>query len=218
MSAPTGLQALGLRAERGGRALFAPLHFQLPPGELLQLVGDNGSGKTTLLNVLAGLRSAYRGRLLWRGRPLRAQHSAYLAQLAYVGHATALLPALPVAENLRWLAALRGLDAKSGMAEALEWFGVAELRDVPCEALSAGQLRRVALTRLLFEPDAGLWLLDEPFALLDGGAAARLEALLRRHLARGGSVAMSAHAPRALSLSGDAVALRPQRAAAAPAP
>ena len=212
MRPPEGLQAVRLRAERRGRALFAPVDFYLAPGEALQIVGDNGAGKTTLLNVLAGLRSAYRGRLLWRGRALRPLEHAYVAQLAYVGHATALKPSLPVAENLRWLSALRGVDCRRELAAALEWFGVADVRDVPCEALSAGQLRRVALSRLALESAAGLWLLDEPFALLDAGAARRLEALLARHVDRGGSVIISAHAERPLPMGAGALALRPARA------
>ena len=209
MSAPDGLQAVRLRAERQGRALFAPLNFYLPPGRVLQIVGDNGSGKTTLLTVLAGLRSAYRGRLLWRQRPLRALRAAYTAQLAYIGHATALKPSLAVAENLRWLAALRGLYPGEGLTEALAWFGVSETRERPCGDLSAGQLRRVALSRLLLERDAVLWLLDEPFAMLDATAASQLEALIDRHVKRGGSVIMSAHSQRALPWAGDALRLRP---------
>ncbi len=215
MPAPEGLQAVHLRAERQFRALFAPLDFYLPPGQLLQLIGDNGSGKSTLLTVLAGLRTAYQGRLLWRGQPLSRLRHDYLAQLLFIGHNTALKPGLAVSENLRWLLALRGarLD-DAAVGDALEWFGMSASRKTVCAALSVGQRRRVALARLLLERDAKLWLLDEPFAMLDRGATRQLEALLARHVEQGGSVVMSAHTERRMDMPCEMALLRPPAASA----
>jgi heme exporter protein A len=59
--------------------------------------------------------------------------------------------------------------------------------------LSQGQRRRAALARLMLSAHAPLWLLDEPFAALDVGAARLTEALLARHVAAGGAVAYTTH-------------------------
>jgi heme exporter protein A len=65
---------------------------------------------------------------------------------------------------------------------------------LPTRFLSAGQKRRVLLSRLLLRP-ATLWVLDEPFAALDSAASEWLGQLLSRHLAGGGMALLSSHQP-----------------------
>ena len=57
------------------------------------------------------------------------------------------------------------------------------LADQAARLLSAGQRKRCALTRLLFQPEA-LWLLDEPYANLDADGLSLVDGLLREHKAR----------------------------------
>jgi len=66
--------------------------------------------------------------------------------------------------------------------------------DWPCRWLSAGQRRRLALTRLLVIP-APLWLLDEPFSALDDDNRVRLEQAIAVHRATGGRIALATHIP-----------------------
>ncbi|MGC5615034.1 ABC-F family ATP-binding cassette domain-containing protein [Georgenia sp. Z1491] len=47
------LRALGLRASRGPRELFADLDLTVSPGDVWGLAGANGAGKSTLLAILA---------------------------------------------------------------------------------------------------------------------------------------------------------------------
>ena len=61
--------------------------------------------------------------------------------------------------------------------------------------LSQGQRRRVALSRLALERDAGLWVLDEPFDSLDAEGIEAINGLLMEHLGRGGGVVMTSHVP-----------------------
>ena len=60
---------------------------------------------------------------------------------------------------------------------ALQRIGLLGFADHLVLQLSAGQKRRVALSRLLIEP-ASLWLLDEPFAALDAMTRERMQELL----------------------------------------
>jgi heme exporter protein A len=62
----------------------------------------------------------------------------------------------------------------------------------PVRRMSQGQRRRAALARL-FLSKAPLWLLDEPLAALDAGAAQVVEALIRERVAAGGSVVFTTH-------------------------
>jgi heme exporter protein A len=184
------LEARDLACLRGERAVFAGLSLALPPGAALVLSGANGAGKSTLLRILAGLLAPAEGAVLWQGEDIAAEPGAHARRLRYVSHQDALKPALSVAENLTFFAALGG----GAVAPALAAMGLAPLADLPARVLSSGQKRRLALARLALSP-AALWLLDEPTTGLDAASVARLGPLLAAHRAAGGIVVAATHIP-----------------------
>jgi heme exporter protein A len=179
---------------RGGRAVFAGLGFRVDAGGALVLAGPNGSGKSSLLRLMAGLARPAAGDLAWNGEDVAEDPAAHRSRVHYVGHLDAVKPALTVAENLGFWAALRGGSAGAGARAraALEAFGIPKLADVPGRYLSAGQRRRLNLARILAAP-APLWLLDEPKTALDNDAAGRVDAAVASHRGEGGMVVMSMH-------------------------
>lgn len=181
------LTAQGLACERDGRLLFADLSLQLAPGDLLQVTGPNGSGKTSLLRLLAGLMQPSAGQVLRAG-----QGTAQDPGLLWIGHAAGLKDLLSAEENLAWLSALHAPASRAAIGQALATVGLRGFEDVPCQALSAGQQRRVALARL-YLPGPALWILDEPFTALDQAAVAQLEAHLAGHCEQGGMVLLTTH-------------------------
>jgi heme exporter protein A len=193
-----------LAAFRGERLVFRDLDFAVPAGGALVLVGPNGSGKSTLLRVLAGLGRLAAGRLLWNGADLAEQPGV----VAYVGHQDALKPGLTVAENLGFYAALSSGSwtgpTEPGFPEGvgLAALSLSDLADVPARMLSAGQKRRLALSRLALTR-APLWLLDEPTLGIDTAAIDRFGVLLRDHRARGGIVVAATHVPLPMSDVGE---------------
>jgi heme exporter protein A len=191
------LIAENLACRRGERIVFSGMSFQLPVGGALVLTGANGSGKTSLLRILATLLPRAAGRLLWGTAPIEADIAEYRARLHYVGHQDAVKPGLTPRETLAFWAALRGLDSRRAplLADAaLAAFALAGVADWPCRWLSAGQRRRLALTRLLAVPTS-IWLLDEPTTTLDHDNQQRLEDAIAGHRARGGRVAVASHMP-----------------------
>jgi len=184
-------RGLRLACERGGRVVFARLDFALAAGEMLVLRGANGSGKSSLLRVMAGLTPLLTGDLRWGEDPIAGDRLAHHARCHYVGHQEALKPVLTVRENLQLWQRLRHGLATSADA-AMEQLAIGHLADLPARLLSAGQRRRLALSRLA-AISAPLWLLDEPATALDGDGAARLDSLLRNHLAGGGRAVLSSH-------------------------
>jgi len=158
------LSAHDIACERGGRTLFQGLSFTLAPGEALLVSGPNGAGKTSLLRQLAGLL------------PLAAGKAA-----------------LTVRENLAFWAEFLG-DGDSDLAGALAAFGLEPLADFPAGLLSAGQKRKLALSRLYAAPRP-VWLLDEPSVSLDVHTVTRLDAAIRDHLKKGGIAIVSTHVP-----------------------
>ena len=100
---------------------------------------------------------------------------------------------LTALENLRFWASFTGGKAEA----ALKAFGLAKLADRPARILSAGQKRRLALSRLALS-EAPLWLLDEPVTALDTEARASFVTLLKRHLGVGGLAIIATHEPLAI--------------------
>lgn len=200
------LSCTGLACSRGGRTLFSGLGFVLPGGRWLRVEGANGSGKTTLLRTLTGLAPPERGQVCWDGRPLAEAGPALHGELLYIGHAGALKDDFTPLENLQAACAVDGQALPAAQAQAaLVRLGMGGRARVPVRCLSAGQRRRTLLARLLARR-VRLWVLDEPFAALDGEAVALVCGLLREHLAAGGSAVLTSHQPVALD-GGAAIAL-----------
>jgi len=180
------LVADNLACERGGRNVFAGLDFAVEAGELLLLKGPNGAGKTSLLRLIAGFAEPADGAVRLEGghADLTVGQQCHLVQ-----HQDAVKSAMTVEENLAfWAGFLGGGDIEAALAAlALE-----RLRTTSAAYLSAGQRRRLSLSRLALVPRP-VWLLDEPSVGLDAASVERLKALIRGQLERGGLVVASTH-------------------------
>lgn len=188
------LEAVQLECQRGDRLLFAGLALRAEPGMCLHVAGENGSGKTSLLRILCGLMLPGAGQVLWNGTPVRSLREAFWEDLAYVGHLNGVKDDLTAAENVHFAAAVAGWPAQDGtVRDALREFGLAGFEDRPARALSQGQRRRVALSRLHCAAAARLWILDEPYTALDTRGVAALSDLIGAHLARQGIVVLTTH-------------------------
>jgi heme exporter protein A len=174
---------------RGGRRLFQDLDFSVAGGEALAVTGPNGAGKSSLLRLIAGLLKPSEGRIALEGD---AEDRTIATLAHFVGHLDGVKAALTAAENVEFVRALLGGSADG--TSTLAALGLEQLADVPAGMFSAGQKRRLALTRLLTAPRP-FWLLDEPLTALDAQGQTLLASLARAHLAHGGLIVAATHAP-----------------------
>jgi len=187
------LECTDIAFERDDIPLFSGVSLRLLPGQAIQIKGANGVGKTTLLRILSTSLQSTSGVVMWKGKPLSGRLSEFRADSLYIGHASGVKLALSPVENLRWF--FRVFPGNGvAISDALRRVGLAGFEDVPCNTLSAGQLRRVALARL-YASAATLWILDEPLTSIDVDGVDMMAQLMGDHLAAGNGILMTSHQP-----------------------
>lgn len=187
------LEAINLTCVRGTRRLFKSLNFSLEAGGLIELRGPNGSGKTSLLRILCGVATPAVGEVHWNGRNIRSIGEEYFASVAYLGHQNAVKDELSAIENLRIAGGVSGNPLSYGEAQRiLARVGLAQQQNLPARVLSAGQRRRLAMTRLLTS-GATLWILDEVLTSLDDTAINLSRQFITEHLAASGMAIVATH-------------------------
>jgi heme exporter protein A len=187
------LDVRGLSVSRGERQLFANLDLSVVAGQVALLTGPNGTGKTTLLLALAGIVRPEAGEIAF---PAHGGEDGTRPAMHLLGYQQGIKPRLTVLENLtfwRQVNGASGLMPEAALAET----GIASLAALEAGHLSSGQLRRLALARLLVTPRP-IWLLDEPSATLDTAGEALLVRLIEAHRQGGGIAIIATH--HALSL------------------
>ena len=187
------LEVVNLTCVRGTRRLFKDLNFLAESGELVELHGPNGSGKTSLLRILCGLATPAGGEVRWNGTSIRSLGEEYFGSVAYLAHQNAVKDELTAIENLRISSAVCGnaLDKKEAQ-ETLKRVGLGQQQNLPARVLSAGQRRRLAMTRLLTST-ARLWILDEVLTSLDDAAMNLSREFISDHLKKDGIAIVATH-------------------------
>ena len=199
-------------SQRFGRRLALDrLSIAVPRGHVVGLLGPNGAGKTTVISIAAGLQRPAGGSVSWKGAPLPFPFPAAVrARIGLVAQETALYDELTAAENLRFAAALFGVD-KARSAEVLELVGLTDRAKDRVGTLSGGQRRRLAFGRaLVHDPD--LLVLDEPTLAVDIDNRHAIWGHVRRLRQQGKAVLLSTnYLDEAEALCDTVVALRDGR-------
>lgn len=168
----------------GTRCIFKDVSLDVSAGSLCLLVGANGAGKPTLMHIMAGLARPSAGKVV---------HHVQAAEMAYLGHATFIYPALTAQENLRFWGAMYGVDvsdaALDGVLDRVELTRHAHER---AAVFSRGMAQRLNVARvLLLQPR--LLLLDEPATGLDTASGQILRREIRQARDQGAGIVWISH-------------------------
>ena len=155
--------------------------LDIQQGQTLAVLGENGAGKSTLLSLLALLSRPAKGELHFFGCTTARVSRSQRQRIGLVTQLPYLLPG-SVQENialaLRFQHIAKAKHAER-IAEALNAVNITHLANQDTATLSGGELKRVALARVLaYQPD--ILLLDEPFSHLDSQHIRQLEDLIRQ--------------------------------------
>ena len=180
-----------------GRTGLQALSFTAPAGAITVLWGASGVGKSTVLKLLMGFAPLTSGRVLVDGEAMStplAGRAAWMSQRPLLLHG-ALRDSITLYDpsisegDVRRAAEAAGV---SDFADALP-DGLDTVLGDRGRGLSGGQAQRVALARALAR-HMKLIVMDEPTAHLDGEAASRFIAALKR-ASEGRTVIIATHDP-----------------------
>ncbi|MBN2736196.1 MAG: ATP-binding cassette domain-containing protein [Spirochaetales bacterium] len=154
----------------------------LEKGKLYQIAAPSGQGKTTFLSILFGLRSDFRGDILFdkentRGFSLNKWIVCRRNSLSLMFQDLSLFPKLTALENIQLKQQQSGSIASKLIMDFAKELSVNSILEKPVEHLSLGEAQRIAIIRCLAQP-ADFLLLDEPFSHLDSDLKTTAMALI----------------------------------------
>ncbi len=206
--APASNGVTPLLALRGLSKSFGPVHaltavdLDVPPGQVIALVGDNGAGKSSLIKTVSGLWAPDDGEIIWEGTPvhLNGPKDAEALGITTIYQDLALCDNLDIVQNMflgHEKLRHRMLDEAKMELEArgtLEDLSVTTVRSIrqPVASLSGGQRQSVAVAKAVMS-QAKLVIMDEPTAALGVAQTAMVLSLIKRLSGRGVAVLVISH-------------------------
>lgn len=161
------VETQGLTKSYGKLVALDHVSLSVPEGSLFGLIGPDGAGKTTLYQILTTLLSPDEGNAIVAGLDVAKDYRRLRAEIGYMPERFSLYPDLTVMENLRFFAALFGVDIKDSLDLIAPIFD--QLKEFPnrmAKALSGGMKQKLALSCALIHRPRVL-LLDEPTTGVD---------------------------------------------------
>jgi peptide/nickel transport system ATP-binding protein len=183
---PKLLEIKDLRVNYGQDIVLSGLDLELPPGEILAIVGESGAGKTSLgLSIMRLVEGTVRGTIRFNGKNLLALPDQEMQKVRWNQIAmvfqnvnNVLNPVYTVLDQIAEPMIEHGLrsreEARDRAAELLSQFGFPQNRFFAYpHQLSGGEQQRV-LIAMAMANDPELLILDEPLSSLDAVARAEI--------------------------------------------
>ena len=172
----------------GKRDHLHDVHFSLPKGGNLGIIGATGSGKSTLIRLLLRFYDVEKGRILINGKDIRTIDQDSFNAMFGVALQNDFLYADTIEENLKFGRDLtkEQLERAARIAQAHDFItaipdGYGHLLSSKATNLSGGQKQRLLITRAIAgNPD--ILILDDSSSALDYKTDANLRRALREEM------------------------------------
>jgi len=196
----------------GGLIAVDGVTFAVEQSEIFAVIGPNGAGKTTLFNMVSGLYSPQRGRILLDGEDVTnlAPHELARRGLSRTFQNLQIFFRMSVVENVmvgRHLHEKRNMlshlftlpsvhrqnrETRAKAAELLALVGLADAAERPAGSLPYGALKRLEIARAL-ATEPKILLLDEPAAGCNPVETEEIDAVIKAIATQGVTVVLVEH-------------------------
>ena len=174
-----------------GKTILNDISLEMETGNIYGFWGRNGSGKTMLFRALSGLMKIDSGNIYWNDKELHKDFAVLPSQGIVLEHA-GLYPNKTGAENLLYLAQLKGVIGKREVEEAIQRVGLDPADKRVFGKYSMGMKQRLVIAQAIMEkPD--VIMLDEPTNGLDPIGIEELRELIKTFPEQGITVILSSH-------------------------
>lgn len=180
-----------------GKRVVNGISLELSSSSVVGLLGPNGAGKTTSFYMIAGLIKPDGGSIMLGDRDITAFpiHKRAREGITYLPQEASIFKQLTVADNIRMVFEIRGLDRKTieqRTSALIDEMNMTDRAHQKGFSLSGGERRRVEVMRAL-ATDPMFILLDEPFAGVDPLAISDIKGMIRELRDKGIGVFLSDH-------------------------
>ncbi len=157
------LKIENLHAYYGKSHVLHGVSLELPPGEIVALLGRNGSGRSTTAKAIMGLVD-WEGSIIWKGQELTGLKAYEIAHLGigYVPESRDVFPNLTVHQNLLLGQKNSVKNSRWSFDDMYQMFPrLKERQHTEAGVMSGGEQQMLTLCRTLMgDPD--LIIIDEP--------------------------------------------------------
>ena len=175
-----------------GHMALDHVDLHVPQGCIYGLLGPNGAGKTSLIRIINRITRADSGTVMINGRPLEDKD---ITNIGYLPEERGLYKKIKVADEIVYLARLKGMPKQLAVAEMEKWlqrFDLTEWRNRKVEELSKGMQQKVQfITTVIHRPQ--LLIFDEPFSGFDPVNAEQLKREIMQLRNEGSTILFSTH-------------------------
>ena len=182
-----------LSFSRNGIKIFENLNFSINKGEIILIKGKNGSGKTTLIKTILNILEPDNGEIFWEGKNIKKNIFNFYNEATFIMDKTTSTKHLTVLDNLNFW---KGLSSSKLTYDKvlllLETFNIQKYINTQVMYLSAGEIKKLELLRLVFEQKK-IWILDEPYNNLYDRSIEILNQTFIDHTKKNGVIIFTSH-------------------------
>lgn len=160
-------------------------------GKIHGIMGFNGSGKTVMFKCICGFLKLDGGSVIVDGKRI-GKDVDFPDSIGVIIENPGFLLGLSGFENLKRLAALKGLISNDDIKAAIQRVGLDPMSKKKVGQYSLGMRERLGIAQAIME-DPDLLILDEPFNGLDKKGAAEVCELLKELKERKKTILIAAH-------------------------